>query len=118
MGKVRDFNNIPSWSATLGALRQASATVRAICPRCAGFKADLERMIEAKGETYSLWNRTTPCPRPGCDGHVWFKASLGSGWPTNMRNAHPAEAEGLHRAHMEGFDYEAWKRQGGDGFDF
>lgn len=119
MGKFRDFNNIPRWTATLGALREAKADIRAVCDRCEPSRyIDLNRMLAALGPTYTLWNKTPRCTRPGCDGRVFFSASLRSGWPVNMKDALPHEAEGLHHAHMEGYDYDAWKRQGGAAFDF
>ena len=61
---------------------------------------DLDRIITAKGELYSLWNRTAPCRAPECTGRVWFKASRpGSNtWATQLREAPPEIVAPLHEA--------------------
>lgn len=106
MGGFREYNEIPAWTATLGDLLQARVELVAVCSRCTpSRKADLNRMIAAKGPLYSLWNRTTRCTRPGCDGRVWFYASrIGANvWPVKMKNARPHQAKELH---------DAWKASG------
>jgi len=45
------------------------------CPTCRlEMKADLARIVQAKGAGFSLWNQDAPCRRIGCKGRVGFRA--------------------------------------------
>lgn len=63
--------------------RDASPTVRAIlanrwtvfadCPICdLRIRADVRRIADVMGPTYSLWGADAPCRRVGCIGRVQF----------------------------------------------
>lgn len=121
MRKNGSYNTITLWSSTIGNLRANQARVRAICQRCSFDQfICLETLEDKMGASFSFWNQRPPCKQPGCDGQVWFQAQLpGSGWPTNMKDGTPHEAEGLHHAWLEGYDYHDWKRrEGGVEVDF
>lgn len=101
MGSRNAHRNIPAWAATLGALSAEGAELRAVCSWGTGHasvKADLARMLAAKGPLYSLWNRTFPCRVAGCAGRVKFYATRPNAnvYPTMMWGALPHEAERLH----------------------
>ena len=99
---------IQSWTTTVGALKAEGAVVQAYCSSCSATSSvDLDRIIAAKGDLYSLWNRTAPCRTRGCRGRVWFKASRpGSNtWATQLREAPPEIVAPLHEA------WEAWRTE-------
>lgn len=67
---------IPSWAATVGDMRDNDVLVKAFCntrPEDCGFRrdaVDLDLIIAAKGEGFSLWDRRPPCPT--CRAPLWL----------------------------------------------
>ena len=65
--------SIPAWAATVGAMKESGAGVSASCSLCRHWKdqVDLDRIIEAKGEDFSLFDKRPPCPKR-CGGTILF----------------------------------------------
>lgn len=68
MGKTAPAR--PEWTADLGALIAAHASVGAICDGCDGWRdIDLIELAGAMGLEYDLWDRRTCCRiTDGCSG--------------------------------------------------
>lgn len=74
--------HVLEWRSTLGAMHRCGTVVRWSCQTCHAWgPADLDALVERLGEDADLWDRTPPCKLAGCDGHVIFLASPGSGTP-------------------------------------
>lgn len=67
---------IPSWAETAGAMREHGVTVKASCTADRAIcdfdrdPVDLDLIIAAKGEAFSLWDRRPPCPI--CGAPLWL----------------------------------------------
>lgn len=58
---------------SVGDLRRLEWRVESQCMACElRMVVDLDRVIAAKGATFVLWGRSTPCRRIGCHGSTWF----------------------------------------------
>lgn len=65
---------IPSWAATVGALRDNKVPVSAHCDRCRiDRRIDPAKIAAAKGDAYSLVDRRCRCKfTEGCTGWISF----------------------------------------------
>lgn len=74
--KNRDRYTIDDWRAacpTVASMRRAKWLVLVICPVCdLQIEADLKRIEQSKGPTFSLWGQSTPCRRRFCQGKAEF----------------------------------------------
>ncbi len=68
----QSFHDFPTWARTAGAARDAGTLVQVSCRICkAQRSADLDRVIAAKGEDYSLVDRNPRCNlTAGCNGRL------------------------------------------------
>jgi hypothetical protein len=58
---------------TVGAVRRNRWRVYTECQTCdLRLWADLDRIIQARGDGFVLWGRTAACRRVGCPGRVTF----------------------------------------------
>jgi hypothetical protein len=75
--------SIPSWAATVGAMKHSGCEVMACCAEC-GFKVKplpLDPIIARRGADFSLFDKRSPCPNKKCRGTVFFMYSGGAGTP-------------------------------------
>lgn len=74
--KNRDRYTISDWRAacpSVSSMRRAKWLVIAVCPVCdLQIEADLKRIEQSKGPTFSLWGQSTPCRRRFCEGKAEF----------------------------------------------
>lgn len=74
--KNRDRYTIDDWREacfTVSSMRRARWLVLVVCPVCdLQIEADLHRIEQIKGPTFSLWGQTTPCRRRFCEGQASF----------------------------------------------
>lgn len=78
----------PAWTHTVGALLDEGAVVRVICGTCSRERmANLQRIADAKGRDFSLYDRAPRCWVQGCPGRLFFSAARPDAGtrPTNLR---------------------------------
>lgn len=63
----------PMIALTLGEMRAAGWTVRAVCQKCrVSLRVSLDQMIREMGPSEIIWGRRPPCRVDGCEGRVVF----------------------------------------------
>lgn len=72
----------PRHISTLGEMRKHKVPVYAHCAKCnTNFKVNIDLLILAHGQWYSLINKKGVCPRYECEGATVFLAQTGAGIP-------------------------------------
>lgn len=88
---------IAAWTQDVELLIKESATVHALCGCGYRREVDLQRLLRERGPRFSLWNRTPPCPAPGCRQRVHFYAVRpGGSWKLNLWGVPPRMVEPIH----------------------
>lgn len=89
---------IPAWTVDARRLKDENAEVRASCSKCKVWTlVDLDKVIAARGDRFSFWNRRPPCPK-GCGGDLVFLAMRPGAavWATRMFDLPPAYVAEIH----------------------